>query len=161
MITPDTGDHAIEPHVQVEPEASPTSPESDLTAIHNAPDADAAPSPFRSVAWTLLEDEPDADATELRIGFSLVARHESLARIDVRETSSQVFVTVLARFEPPAGGWFAYAEAHKATVELDAPLGDRALVHAPVQEPNAPAPPPTGSSEERPPADPPTDQPAG
>lgn len=135
MIAPDTGDHVIEAHAQVEPETSPRSPESDVTAIHNATEAGAARSPFRSVAWTLLDDEPDADATALRIGYSLVARHESLARIDVRETSSQVFVTVLARFEPPAGGWFAYAEAHKATVDLRAPLGDRTLVHAPVQEP--------------------------
>lgn len=98
-------------------------------------DAPAAPSPFRSVAWTLLDGEPVPDATELRIGFSLVARYESLARIDVRETASQVFVTVLARFEPPAGGWFGYAEARQATVALEAPLGDRALVHAPAQEP--------------------------
>lgn len=122
------------PHPQVEGESAPRARESAAKAIHNA----SPRSPFRSVAWALLDDEPGADATALRIGFSLVARHESLARIDVRETSSQVFVTVLARFEPPAGGWFAYAEARKATVDLRAPLGDRALVHAPVDEPTTP-----------------------
>jgi hypothetical protein len=97
--------------------------------------APAGPSPFRSVAWEPLDGDPAPDTTELRIGFSLVARYESLARIDVRETASQVFVTVLARFDPPAGGWFAYAEAHQATVPLEEPLGDRALVHAPAEEP--------------------------
>jgi len=119
------------------PEADdhPGSPAADEPAGKAAP---IAPSPFRSVAWTLLDGDPAPDATELRIGFSLVARYESLARIDVRETASQVFVTVLSRFEPPAGGWFAYAEAHKATVALEAPLGDRALVHAPAQGPGRP-----------------------
>ena len=113
-------------------------PDPDLAA--GAPAADEpAPgspgSPFRSVAWELLDGEPSAEAAELRIGFSLVGRHESLARVDVRETASQVFVTVLARFDPPEGGWFAYAEAHQATIALQAPLGDRALVHAPADEP--------------------------
>lgn len=123
------------PDPQVEGEPSPLEAPGSENATHNATAGAPVPSPFRSVAWTPLDGDPAPDATELRIGFSLVARHESLARIDVRETASQVFVTVLARIEPPTGGGFAYAEAHKATVALDAPLGDRALVHAPAQEP--------------------------
>lgn len=124
------------PDPQVEGEPARWEPADAASAIHNAAAQAPAPSPFRSVAWTPLDGDPAPEATELRIGFSLVARYESLARIDVRETASQVFVTVLSRFEPPAGGWFPYAEAHKATVALEAPLGDRTLVHAPAQEPD-------------------------
>ena len=156
------GDSGPMPDPQVEGESLQHEDESGPSAIHNAtvtdggraeddeasaaptpePGADAVPpatpsadSPFRSVAWTPLGGEPAPSATELRIGFSLVAGRESLARVDVRETASQVFVTVLARRAEPQGARPAYAEAHKATVALSAPLGDRALVHAPPEEP--------------------------
>jgi len=149
-IAEPTADHDIVPDPQVEGEGTSRPSEDDRLAQHNAaPELapatrPATSSPFRSVAWQLLGEEPPAaEATELRIGFSLVGRYESLARVDVRETDSQVFVTVLARFDPPEGGWFAYAEAHQATVTLSRPLGDRALVHAPVS-PDPSADPPAG-----------------
>jgi hypothetical protein len=130
-------ERSAEPDADAEPEP-PAAPDQTAQPEPAAP-RPAPDSPFRSVAWELLDgDSPADDATELRIGFSLIGRHESLARVDVRETDSQVFVTVLARFDPPEGGWFAYAEAHQATVTLSRPLGDRALVHAPVT-PDRPA----------------------
>ncbi len=56
-----------------------------------------------------------------------------LARVDVRETASQVFVTVLARWRPhDAAGKQPEPDLKRtATAALGAPLGDRALVHAP------------------------------
>ncbi|MBB4664514.1 hypothetical protein [Conexibacter arvalis] len=135
MIADRSGDPDPTPHPQVEGETTTNATPEPKEAVHNA-EAATPGSPFRSVAWELLDGEPEPDATELRIGFSLVGRYETLARIDVRETASQVFVTVLARFDPPEGGWFGYAEAHQATIVLDGPLGDRALVHAPTDEPS-------------------------
>ncbi|ADB52927.1 hypothetical protein Cwoe_4514 [Conexibacter woesei DSM 14684] len=94
---------------------------------------------FVSIAWWAVDDPPPADATELRIRFAL-ARGDAmrLDRIDVRETGSQVFVTVLAWWEPspgdPRGGT---TDDHDATVTLERPLGDRALVHAPHDHPSA------------------------
>jgi hypothetical protein len=148
-----TVDHEIKPDPRVEGETRPPALHNEPPALHNEPpalhDPPAVPdllprprphSPFRSVAWHLLDGDPAPEATELRIGFSLMGRYERLARIDVRETASQVFVTVVARLDPPAGGWFAYGEAQQATVVLEAPLGDRALVPSPPDEP-APAAP--------------------
>lgn len=64
-----------------------------------------------------------------------------LARVDVRETASQVFVTVLARWEPPTDEAAATTPTassgrkREATASLRNPLGDRALVHAPHDTP--------------------------
>lgn len=148
VIAGPTGDQNMKTDPQVEGEGGGSTLHNEPTALHNPPAApDDLPrprpdSPFRSVAWHLLDGDPAPEATELRIGFSLMGRYERLARIDVRETASQVFVTVVARLDPPAGGWFAYGEAQQETVRLAAPLGDRALVPSP---PDAPAPgPPAG-----------------
>lgn len=66
-----------------------------------------------------------------------------LARVDVRETASQVFVTVLARWEPSTGEVATSPAAdvgrkREATASLRDPLGDRALVHAPHDAPPTP-----------------------
>jgi hypothetical protein len=93
-----------------------------------APAATLAPVPrFLSLPWELAE--PAGDDAELAVRF---ARSEQMAldRVDVRETPTQVFVTVLVRWEPPAGGWFAWDVEETATVALAAPLGERELVHA-------------------------------
>lgn len=165
VIDGGAGDHDVVPNAQVEGEPGPRESPAAANAIHNAAAAggagDAAvasptaarDSPFRSVAWALLDGQPAADATELRIGFSLIARRESLARVDVRETASQVFVTVLARREAPAPGAEtgpACAEARQATVALDQPLGDRTLVHAPVEDPAPSGPAPEGPASDGP-----------
>jgi hypothetical protein len=97
---------------------------------------------FRSIGWATVGAPPTPEAKELRVGFDLLAGVMELARVDVRETPSQVFVTVLARMTVEDGsGWSASAEAQEAqaTVTLATPLGERELVHAPVDEP-APAP---------------------
>lgn len=145
MIADEEGDHDMPPDPQVEGETG-------CQTIHNAAPR-PSDSPFRSVAWHLLDGEPAATATELRIGFSLIARIETLARIDVRETPSQVFITVLARFDPPEGGWFAYAEAQQATVALDEALGERRLVAAPEDPPPEPLPGGTDGLSPPPPGD--------
>ncbi|HEY4280817.1 MAG TPA: hypothetical protein VGM91_21545 [Conexibacter sp.] len=92
---------------------------------------------FRSLGWSLLDEPIGPTATELRIGFDLLAKQMELDRIDVRETPSQVFVTVLARVVTASGDGAsaaASAEAHEATVSLSAPLNDRELVHAPTDD---------------------------
>jgi hypothetical protein len=90
---------------------------------------------FVSVPWTLVE----ASSTEPRLVIRYVGdEHMELDRVDAQETPTQVFVTVLMRWRPPAGGWFAYAQDHKAVVALTQPLGERELVHAPVDS-DAPA----------------------
>jgi hypothetical protein len=94
---------------------------------------------FVSVPWTLVSGASEDDTRqqrELPIEFTLLGERMDLDRIDVRETDSQVFVTVLARYEPPAPGAPeppAYGVAREAVVRLAAPLGERALVHAPDQ----------------------------
>src|SRR5215207_10408043 len=60
---------------------------------------------FLSAPWTLTA-EPPADRAELAIRYS-GGEHLELDRIDVQETPTQVFLTVLLRWLPPAGGGFA------------------------------------------------------
>ena len=81
---------------------------------------------FLSVAWELVE--PPAD-DELALRFQR-SQHMTLDRIDVQETPTQVFVTVLVRWQPPAGGWFASEVEERATVKLSRALRDREVVHA-------------------------------
>jgi hypothetical protein len=89
-----------------------------------------APS-FLSIPWTLVDAPQDAGELAIRteIGPSL-----TLDRIDVQETPTQVFVTVLVRprtaAEPAAPGG-----ATDATVTLSRPLGARELIHAPADPP--------------------------
>ena len=87
----------------------------------------AAPS-FLSVPWTLVA-APE-DAAELAIQLDIPAPLV-LDRVDVQETPTQVFVTVIAReateeTEPGDGA---------ATVALSRPLGERELIHAPADPP--------------------------
>jgi hypothetical protein len=94
----------------------------------------APPQPrFLSIPWSTHPDPPPPETTELQIHCTLTSASMELARIDVRETASQVFVTVLARWRPHAPGEQPQTPDLKrtATAALDAPLGDRALVHAP------------------------------
>lgn len=99
-----------------------------------APRADGDGPVFLSMPWTLATNEATArPQTELPIRFTLLGEGMELDRIDVRETDSQVFITVLARYLPPPGGPSParYGVARDAVVRLAAPLGERALVHAP------------------------------
>jgi hypothetical protein len=97
------------------------------------PAAPDRPAPrFVSVPWTLAIDEAQArDRTEIPITYTLLGDRMELDRIDVRETASQVFVTVLAQWSPPDGGRVLYGVAREGTLRLERPLGDRAVVHAP------------------------------
>ena len=84
---------------------------------------------FVSVPWTLVA----APADEPRLAIRCVGdEHMELDRIDAQETPTQVFVTALMRWQPPAGGHFAFARKHETDVPLAQPLGERELVHAPV-----------------------------
>jgi hypothetical protein len=116
-----TSDHAILSHPQVEPERAPRS------------------SRFLSIPWSPHPDPPPAGSTELRIHCTLTSESMELARVDVRETASQVFVTVLAQWAPD-GSARATDDAptgrkRETTATLREPLGDRALVHAPHDAP--------------------------
>jgi hypothetical protein len=117
-IAATTGERALLPQPQVEPE----------------PAMVMEPVPrFLSIPWSTSPDPPPPSATELRLHCTLTSPAMELARVDVRETASQVFVTVLARWRPraeeaPSGGTDL---KRTATAKLRAPLGDRALVHAP------------------------------
>ena len=92
-----------------------------------APMPAAAPVPgFASVAWKLVAAPPDR--AELTIRCALPAQMQ-LDRVDAQETPTQVFVTALARREPEAG---AEPAVRAAAVPLSGPLGERELVHAPV-----------------------------
>lgn len=99
-------------------------------AVAPAPERPALPPAprFLSVPWTLL-DAP-AERSELAIRYSASEQME-LDRIDAQETPTQVFVTVIVRWTPPAGGSFASRRETDATVELSRPLGERELIHAP------------------------------
>lgn len=107
-----------------------------------APPARALPPPspspgmrFVSVPWELVaapEDEPS-----LTIRYRGGA-HLELDRVDAQETPTQLFVTVLMRWAAPAGGSVASGDEHEAVVPLARPLGERELVHAPVDEPSGP-----------------------
>jgi hypothetical protein len=103
------------------------------------PTSPLAPPPpgtrFVSVPWELAA--APADEPSLTIRYRSDERME-LDRIDAQETPTQVFVTVLMRWRPPAGGWFAFEQEHEAVVPLAHPLGERELVHAPVDEPGDP-----------------------
>jgi len=114
-----TGDRAMLPQPQVEPE----------------PSVIMEPTPrFLSIPWSTSPDPPPPSATELQLHCTLTSPAMELARVDVRETASQVFVTVLARWRPRAEELQPSDAAdlkRTATATLKAPLGDRALVHAP------------------------------
>jgi hypothetical protein len=96
----------------------------------NAPVAPLDPaSRFVSVPWTLVA----SSASEPRLTIRCRAdEHMQLDRVDAQETPTQVFVTVLMRRRPPAGGPAASVQDHQAVVELSSPLGTRELVHTPV-----------------------------
>jgi hypothetical protein len=100
-----------------------------------APAQAAAPSHFVSVPWVAL---PAGDGEELRIRYRATAQME-LDRVDVQETDTQVFVTVLVRAEAPSGGRLADEIEADATALLHRPLGDRELVHAPLDWSGAPS----------------------
>jgi hypothetical protein len=95
----------------------------------------AAGERFVSVPWELIAAPPDDPSLTIRYRSD---EQMELDRVDAQETPTQVFVTALMRWRPPAGGWFAYAEEHEALVPLSRPLGERELVHAPVDEPGGP-----------------------
>ena len=84
---------------------------------------------FVSVPWTLVEASPDVP--HLKIACS-GDEHMELDRVDAQETPTQVFVTVLMRWRPPADGRSATTRPHEALVTLGSPLGMRELVHTPV-----------------------------
>ena len=86
---------------------------------------------FVSVPWTLVAAPADDACVTLRYRAD---EHMELDRVDAQETPTQVFVTVLMSWQPPAGGWFALVREHEATITLSGPLGGRELVHAPVDE---------------------------
>lgn len=90
---------------------------------------------FLSVPWTLVA--APAEDPRLTIRFA-GHEHMELDRVDAQETPTQVFVTVLMRWRPPPGGWFAWESEREVRVPLAGPLGDRELVHAPVDDPGAP-----------------------
>jgi hypothetical protein len=113
------------------PPSGPLEPRPQQQALPPAPR-------FLSVRWTLVE-APDGEP-ELAIRYER-SEHMALDRIDVQETATQVFVTVLARWTPPAGGWLVWNVETDATVALNRPLGDRELVHAPVDGEDAQPPP--------------------
>ncbi|MDW5593124.1 hypothetical protein VSS74_02160 [Conexibacter stalactiti] len=104
---------------------------------------------FLSIPWSPHPDPPPAGTTELRLHCTLTAEGMELARVDVRETASQVFVTVLARWAPAAAPGGAASEVaaapasrkREATATLREPLGERTLVHAPHDAPPPQAPP--------------------
>jgi hypothetical protein len=87
---------------------------------------------FLSVPWELVAAPADEPSLTIRCAGD---EHMKLDRVDVQETPTQVFVTVLMRWQPPGGGWFAFEQPHEAAVALAQPLGGRELVHAPVDEP--------------------------
>ena len=81
---------------------------------------------FLSVPWQLVA--PPDDGTELEIRFARNG-HEALDRVDVQETPTQVFVTVIVHWRPHVVGSFAAETEETATVALDRPLGNRELIH--------------------------------
>jgi hypothetical protein len=111
-------------------------PENVPAPAPQAPAQAAAPSHFVSVPWVALGAAGDDE--ELRIRYRATAQME-LDRVDVQETDTQVFVTVLVRAEPPSGGRLADEIEADATALLHRPLGDRELVHAPLDWSGAPS----------------------
>ncbi len=91
-------------------------------------------SPFVSVPWELVV--APADESSMTIRYRADPDLE-LDRIDAQETPTQLFVTVLMRRrQPPSGETAALGDEHEASVALSRPLGERELIHAPVDEPN-------------------------
>lgn len=88
---------------------------------------------FVSLPWRPIPDRPPADTTRLRIRVPIREGAMALARVDVRETRSQVFVTVIARWDPRADPTAPTRDV-EAVARLDRPLGDRTLVHAPTDD---------------------------
>lgn len=84
---------------------------------------------FVSVPWTLVAAPTDEPRLTIRCAGD---EHMELDRVDAQETPTQVFVTALMRWRPPAGGHFAFAQEQETDVPLARPLGERELVHAPV-----------------------------
>ena len=84
---------------------------------------------FVSVPWTLVDADPAG--ARLRIRYES-DEHMELDRVDAQETPTQVFVTVLLRRDPVAGDRLGLAQEHEAVVPLGGPLGERELVHTPV-----------------------------
>lgn len=84
---------------------------------------------FMSVPWTLV-DAPE-DRPELRLRYTS-GEHMELDRVDAQETPTQVFVTVLVRLRAADAPQLGEPAEQQATATLSAPLGTRALVHAPV-----------------------------
>jgi hypothetical protein len=87
--------------------------------------------PFRflSSPWTLVDAPPERPQLTLRY---TCGEQMELDRVDAQETPTQVFVTVLMRVRAAAEAASGVREEREATVALSAPLGTRALVHAPV-----------------------------
>ena len=84
---------------------------------------------FISVPWTLVA----APAGEPRLTIRCAGdEHMELDRVDAQETPTQVFVTALMRWRPAPGDRRAFVREHEAVVRLAQPLGERELVHAPV-----------------------------
>ncbi|HST14539.1 MAG TPA: hypothetical protein VLJ44_06780 [Gaiellaceae bacterium] len=102
---------------------------------------------FVSVPWTLVEASAGEPHVTIRYCDD---EHMKLDRIDAQETPTQVFVTVLTHWLPPAGGWFALKREHEAIVPLSGPLGERELVHAAVDL-DSPGSPPGGGEPSEPP----------
>jgi hypothetical protein len=90
---------------------------------------DAAPSHFVSVPWVALGAA--GDGGELRIRYRASAQME-LDRVDVQETDTQIFVTVLMRAEARSGGPLGDEIEADASARLQRPLADRELVHVPL-----------------------------
>lgn len=113
--------------LSVTPAAAPLDPSA--TALAPA----AAGMRFVSVPWELIA--APADEPYLTISYRSDV-HMELDRIDAQETPTQLFVTVLMQRRATAGARFRAADEHQAVVPLSRPLGERELVHAPVDEPN-------------------------
>jgi hypothetical protein len=84
---------------------------------------------FVSVPWTLVAADPADPHLRIRCRGD---EHMELDRVDAQETPTQVFVTALMRWRPPAGGPCAWTREHEAVVPLSSPLGGRELVPTPV-----------------------------
>lgn len=113
------------------PVAAPSSMAPLPAAAHTAPaggePAEAPPVPrFLSVPWQLVA--PPGDGRELEIRFARNG-HEELDRVDVQETPTQVFVTVIVRWRLHVSGSFAAETEEIASVALTQPLGERELIH--------------------------------
>lgn len=131
-ILDEAGDRVALPDAQVEPEAT--------AVMERAAPVMETGARFLSIPWSPHPDPPPPETTELRLHCTLTADGMELARVDVRETDSQVFVTVLARWEPAdeeprPTPTREEGRKRQAVARLARPLGERALVHAPHDAP--------------------------